>query len=69
MIYRKAVKKIYIEGIDYKKVEEFEEIKLLRRLRHANVVKYFEDFSDSIFLYIVFEYCEVISFKKINFCF
>ena len=54
------MKKIYIEGIDYEKIEKLEEIKLIRQLKHANILKYFEDFTNSIFFYIVNEYCELI---------
>lgn len=42
------------DGID----ELFDEIEVLRKLDHPNIVKYIETFENSQFLYIVMELCE-----------
>jgi serine/threonine protein kinase len=44
---------------DFKLISASNEIKLLRRLHHENIVKYFEDFVYNGSLYIILENCEV----------
>jgi serine/threonine protein kinase len=36
-------------------ISESNEIKLLRRKQHENIIKYFEDFIYNRYLYIIFE--------------
>ena len=46
------------------------EAELFPFLDHPNIIKYFEHFSSSIHLYLIMEYCQVISYLnkfKINF--
>ncbi len=59
---RKAMKRL---NGDCRLISESNEIKLLRRLNHENIIKYFEDFIYNRSLYIIFENCEVnFSFFK-----
>ena len=44
---------------DCRSISESNEIKLLRRKQHENIIKYFEDFIYNRSLYIIFENCEV----------
>ena len=56
---RKAMKKL---NGDSKLIADSNEIKLLRKLHHQNIIKYFEDFTHNGSMYIIFENCEVTSF-------
>jgi serine/threonine protein kinase len=61
----KAMKKL---NGDCRLISESNEIKLLRRLHHENIIKYFEDFIDNRSLYIIFENCEVnFPFLNLNY--
>ncbi len=44
---------------DCRSISESNEIELLRRLHHENIIKYFEDFIYNNSMYIIFENCEV----------
>ena len=47
---------------DSELIADSNEIQLLRKLHHQNIIKYFEDFIHDRSMYIIFENCEVTSF-------
>ena len=64
--FSKLIHKIFIEGVNNELVKNSRELKLLRLLNYNNnIIKYFEDYMDSSFLYIVFEHFEVIKINNI----
>lgn len=54
-----ALKKINITNLTEKeKIQAFKEVKLLRKLDHKHIIRYFESFLSADNLYIVMEYAE-----------
>jgi calcium-dependent protein kinase len=54
--------KVAIKVINKKKIGEHintikEEVEILQRLDHPNIVKYYETFDDQKYMYLVMEYC------------
>ncbi len=72
MFFSKVLKAIFI-GEDVSPNESLDaehEASILARLRHPNIVRFYDSFIDASYFCIVTEYCEVkISFKKKKICF
>lgn len=54
--------KVAIKVLDKKILKDnleeiLEEVKILQKLDHPNIVKYYETYIDTRFLYLVMEYC------------
>ena len=64
--------KVAIKVLDKHKLEEhigqlMEEVNILNRLDHPNIVNYFETYDDKKYVYLVMEYCRGIElFEKIT---
>lgn len=65
---RKALKAIFIEDVSpNESIDAEHEVAILARLRHSNIVRFYDSFIDGTYFCIVTEYCEV-NFSK-NFLF
>ena len=53
--------RIYIEKFDPQDFYEYttQEVTKLTSLNHENIITFYEYFTDTLFLYLVTEYCEV----------
>lgn len=61
-VSRKALKAIFTEDISPNESTDAEhEVAILARLRHANIVRFYDSFIDGSYFCIVTEYCEVNS--------
>ena len=50
------LKKIYMDTEELNKNEN--EAKILKKLEHENIVKYYDSFKDNSYFFIIMEYCQ-----------
>ena len=56
------LKKIYMNSEELNKNEN--EVKIIKKLKHENIVKYYDSFKDNNYLFIIMEYCQNSDLSK-----
>ena len=59
--FRYAMKILGLSGDQRKNLAAYNEIDLIKKAKHENILKYYGQYNEHNTLYLITEYCEVVS--------